>query len=713
MVRKWMSRVAAAASVGLISVAQAQLLCVGPEAFASIDGLGWSEQLTSVRGDNGLLYVRGFGDMRVIDDSVDGSPVLVSDADFPVPWDAGGPFGVVGGRVVSLDLNAGVSGLDLLRVHAQTELGSWEQIATLDVGSVATGLYTYNGLAFVPCGAEGVRVIGVLTLNTPIELSRIVTRQPPWGVAAVGDVVFITTSEGIEKWDLADPTEPVLLRRRSLGFAANIAVSDGRVFVESEGQLLVLDSDRDAGLATLSSVTGSFAIISGRTALIPSDSYQSELMAADFSEPGPPVVTGPIWLDGLVSSLVGLGDGRFAYREYVSNDIGTFDPARLVWFRAPTGGTMTVPWRLDPGSQYPWDIGLGDGVMYISQRVYDSSPFSVAIYSLNDPLRPVRVGTLQPLPSNHRVEDMIFAGDWMYASHSSSGIMVTDVSNPENPTIVRNVPVTPTEIVFDLQMIDGRLFAAAGRDGLFVYDLADPSLPSQVGFVDTRVEVVAGAGDRVYVLDATDRMRVYDFADPASPLLLHAFPQGIGTGLLALDEHTLVSHGAGSFKIVDMTDPTVQEVLSDVRLPSALQGFYEPMTTARVEGNRLYVSGTRRRPEDGVLAVYDISDRTSPELLGKAFPGNISAMHARDGVVYAGIGRLDGGFPDFQTLTMDTNRCCPADLAAPLGELNLFDVITFLSLFSDGEPGADFSPDGVFDLFDIIAFLSDFNAGCD
>lgn len=57
---------------------------------------------------------------------------------------------------------------------------------------------------------------------------------------------------------------------------------------------------------------------------------------------------------------------------------------------------------------------------------------------------------------------------------------------------------------------------------------------------------------------------------------------------------------------------------------------------------------------------------------------------------------------------------CPADLAEPLGVLDLSDLTVFLSEFQNQNPVADLAaPYGVFDLNDVAAFSASFQAGCD
>ena len=54
---------------------------------------------------------------------------------------------------------------------------------------------------------------------------------------------------------------------------------------------------------------------------------------------------------------------------------------------------------------------------------------------------------------------------------------------------------------------------------------------------------------------------------------------------------------------------------------------------------------------------------------------------------------------------------CVADLTGD-GVLDFFDVQRFLSLFADGNLGADFAHDGVLDFFDVLAYLGLFADGC-
>lgn len=79
--------------------------------------------------------------------------------------------------------------------------------------------------------------------------------------------------------------------------------------------------------------------------------------------------------------------------------------------------------------------------------------------------------------------------------------------------------------------------------------------------------------------------------------------------------------------------------------------------------------------------------------------------------------RLASGFPApfIAGIAVDTGvvACNPADLAVPLGVLDIDDVLTFLNAFTAGDAAADLAPPiGTLDIEDVTMFLNLFAAGC-
>lgn len=68
-----------------------------------------------------------------------------------------------------------------------------------------------------------------------------------------------------------------------------------------------------------------------------------------------------------------------------------------------------------------------------------------------------------------------------------------------------------------------------------------------------------------------------------------------------------------------------------------------------------------------------------------------------------------------EVVSIDSVRfgVCAADLVAPFGTLNFFDVSAFLNLYNVQDPAADLAlPFGQWNFFDVSAFLTSYNAGC-
>ena len=62
-------------------------------------------------------------------------------------------------------------------------------------------------------------------------------------------------------------------------------------------------------------------------------------------------------------------------------------------------------------------------------------------------------------------------------------------------------------------------------------------------------------------------------------------------------------------------------------------------------------------------------------------------------------------------MTRDPNA--PADVAAPIGVLNFFDLAAYLDLYNAQDPRADLAPPfGMLNFFDLATAIARYNAGC-
>ncbi len=123
---------------------------------------------------------------------------------------------------------------------------------------------------------------------------------------------------------------------------------------------------------------------------------------------------------------------------------------------------------------------------------------------------------------------------------------------------------------------------------------------------------------------------------------------------------------------------------------------------------------------DGVLVPSSVQVVVPPAYgTTQVNPGTGAITYAHDGSLETSdeffyTVRDELGAASGMTMAMiDVTNPCPADLAAPLGVLDVNDILLFLELFGAGDPAADLADaPGVFDIEDVLLFLEIYAGGC-
>ena len=91
----------------------------------------------------------------------------------------------------------------------------------------------------------------------------------------------------------------------------------------------------------------------------------------------------------------------------------------------------------------------------------------------------------------------------------------------------------------------------------------------------------------------------------------------------------------------------------------------------------------------------------------------MSSVQLDAGVQTIRFQNLAGANDGYNVNRFTFTRDCPADIAAPMGTLDIADVVAFLQLFGASDPTADLAtPMGTLDIADVVTFLQLFGAGC-
>jgi len=140
---------------------------------------------------------------------------------------------------------------------------------------------------------------------------------------------------------------------------------------------------------------------------------------------------------------------------------------------------------------------------------------------------------------------------------TSHGLLTIDVSQPQSPQIVGELPLvgkTPRRIVIDR----GLAYIAAGQHGLLVVDLADPHQPTLLASLEVQGYVfvdIAKSGSLVFAASWNSGLVIVDVSSPRQPHLLSTVPLDSSLSVGASGDLACIATPT-EMLIVDASNPT-------------------------------------------------------------------------------------------------------------------------------------------------------------
>ena len=203
------------------------------------------------------------------------------------------------------------------------------------------------------------------------------------------------------------------------------------------------------------------------------------------------------------------------------------------------------------------------------------------------------------------VEAACVAGDLLFAAMGERGLGISKVEYPSQAYYSN--PAGTTQAAYDVEVTGDRAYVADYRNGLEVYNVADPSAPVLVGTYETwgaqDVEIF-GNGETVALGLGTNGVAFVSVADPADPVLLSEFdtPDFAGDVEIA-GNRAYVADDASGVLVLD---------ISDLQTPQ-LVGSYD--TSGHVRDVELVGTTLYAADKDGGLVILDVTS-DSPSFLG-------------------------------------------------------------------------------------------------
>lgn len=590
-------------------------------------------------------------------------------------------------------------------------------------------------------------------------------------IAVSGDRMYVASATGLRVVDLSDPSAPVLSGTASVAMnPTGVVVRGGFAYVADLSSGLrvfdVSDPATPAQVGTTAGLSGFAVAVGGDFAYLSSGAFGGSVTAVDVSNPGAPAVVGStstgdsagymqiehgllhVTLDRGVATL-DLSDPSepVLIRKVDSPALtGTADEIVLVGGGVCVAGGQTLMLLRQselveavspasthlptPGSPLRTvsSVATSNGVAFLADR------FGRKLQALDvsDASSPVLLGELSVGAAD--LVDVEVDGGVAFVRDHGGTIHAVDVTDPGQMAVLAAWVDPSLGVVLDTTVSGGLMVNTIGLGGLSVLDVSSPAAPVQLAQVQPAPgrsfrkvaiegDLVAAAGYLQSPGADSDTVYLIDLSDPHAPGTLSAWTArseiaGMsfhGQGLLVVAESSsngLEFDTAASVAVLDLSDPQ-SAVLSDRRVfPVPAGSFWNSdlRAVSATEG-RVYLSGMFGGLMDSRAGV------TVLELDANGQLGRHISAHAQGAATDV---EVIGGTVAVATTSglalFDRAGCanpCAADLAAPFGELNFFDVAAFLDLYAAQDPAADLSaPFGVWNFFDVSAFLDAYNSGC-
>ena len=133
------------------------------------------------------------------------------------------------------------------------------------------------------------------------------------------------------------------------------------------------------------------------------------------------------------------------------------------------------------------------------------------VWNVSVPANPVQVKAIKV---NHVINYMTNTGS-LLVTRSNTGIEIFDISEPDNPTLLSQLPSGFYKPFISLTIIGDRIYVANGVEGIKVISISNPANPQYIGHLDTLGDAThtAVVGNNIFVTETNTLF--YNFAGNA------------------------------------------------------------------------------------------------------------------------------------------------------------------------------------------------------
>lgn len=427
----------------------------------------------------------------------------------------------------------GVDGLAIVDLVAWTILG--------ELAGEARALAVRGSIAYVAAGQSGLRVVDVADPRAPMEVASLPSRERTEHLLLAGDTLYTAERfEGVRSIDVRDPLQPrELAFADPIGAPRGLALIDGALYFSDGVWVQQLDATDLRPLAIDRFLFGSQMISARGLLWIALREEGLRVLRPEFFARNPLEATTRFSFQRTIADLA--ADGALAA---VSKD--DFELAVI------EGSTIASTVRI-PGA-YPFP-GFPAKIELANDFAFVAADGAISRVDLRAPLIPQTVsGTIATGVTSFHAE-----GDRLYVARYNRPSTIFDIADPTITTTVSTF-VASSELLQLKPGDGGKLYAAAGYDGLIIFDASNPAAIVEEGRLATEPytrELAVDSAANIVYLAGSSTITAVDVRDPARPRALGRYRvPGFGAADLQLRDGLLYLNNGVGLRVLELSDPT-------------------------------------------------------------------------------------------------------------------------------------------------------------
>lgn len=435
-----------------------------------------------------------------------------------------------------------ISNADAIGINKQYPI-----VSEINCPGRALSLELSGGVLFVSTDTSGLFAYDVVDPKRPELLMSIPSQDPVRAFHVEEQILYMATKSGqVSAFEISSLAAPSLLGSIFIGGkVSGLVVSENRLYLaDGTHGLVVIDVNNPERLELLGvvDIPGQARSVTLQNDIAYVTSGSKGLVLVDLNKIGVPQTQPSISISGRIADV--LFDGNWIY---VSNAKGFHVFER-------NNNNVITPVNSLASEHYSYEIFKHGQYIYVAEE-----RDGIGVVDVSDPRHPQKVAQLE-LPG--RAKRMVLSDQVLIVAALKGGVHIVDLSVPDRPQLI--------ETISDLGSVgniatDGKfLYVSSALKGVHIYELIDGKHPVFISAVVkpwplskfTRSMDVELRNGLLYVASGKDGLQIIEVHDPYRPLVVGTLPlPGFGFGLYVEGDSAFVIIPQSGIYQVDITDP--------------------------------------------------------------------------------------------------------------------------------------------------------------